>query len=157
MRAAVTWSLVYGVVERSIVVIELERAEELAATWRAICSASTWGELRGQLPAARWEALVKTLEENGDDIPSNDSAFNPYDIPGLADGDYPEWPAQEMVEWMPREILDQPFSKVELSVQNGEFLTLDPAREVDIVAALRAAGFQCEKNQLLVDAASGVL
>jgi hypothetical protein len=91
----------------------------------------------------------------GERLPFDEDAFPGYDLPLVADGDYPEWPAQEMLTWMPEQILERPFSRRRASVHNGYFLELDPAAEGEIVAALTAAGFRCSKDQRLVLKATG--
>lgn len=148
-------ALVYGKVERSLVFIDRAHAIELAAIWRAIGSASTWGELRALMPEKRYAALVVARTEDGEEIPSDDAPFTGYDIPGVADGDYPEWPAQEMLMWVPQDILDRSFCQVKDSVFNGRFLILDPSRETEIVDAFQAVGFECVKDQALVSFAAG--
>jgi HEAT repeat protein len=88
-------------------------------------------------------------------IPLDEDAFHGYDLPQVSDGDYPEWPAQQMLTWMPEQILERPFSRRQITMLNGEFLELDPAAEGEIVAALTAAGFRCSKDALLVLKACG--
>lgn len=48
-------------------------------------------------------------------------------IPGFDDGDYPEWPAQEMLEWMPADIVSR-FGQGVNSVLNGEFWSYLPIK-----------------------------
>ncbi len=74
-------------------------------------------------------------------------------IPGFEDGDYPEWPAQEMLDWMPEEA--SRFGEYTNSVLNGPFLVIPPDKESAIVDALEAAGYTCERNDPLVQTASG--
>jgi hypothetical protein len=91
----------------------------------------------------------------GERLPFDEDVFPGYDLPLVADGDYPEWPDQEMLTWMPEQILERPFSRRRASVHNGYFLELDPAAEGEIVVVLTAAGFRCSKDQRLVLKASG--
>ena len=99
---------------------------------------------------SREEALRRYRAlEVGERLPVDDDVFPGYDLPTVGDGDYPEWPHQEMLNWMPKEVLERPFSRVQESVHNGSFLELDPAAEAEIVAALTSAGFRCRKDQRL--------
>jgi|SRR6478736_302398 len=67
------------------------------------------------------------------------------------DGDFPYFPDQLMLEFIPESVQER-FGKVVETVHNGEMLELDPVHEHEIVAALRSHGFSCERNQALVDA-----
>ena len=147
--------LVYGEVDKSLVFIPREQALELAAVWSALTTSSTWGEFRSRLPARRCEDLFRRLAECIDELPHDDDPFTMDDIPGVSDGDYPEWPAQEMLKWLPKEIVAAAYGKIETSRLNGLFLTLDPGHEPEIVEALRAAGSRCTKDQQLVLRACG--
>lgn len=143
--------LVYGVVQESLVFIPRELAEDLAATWRAIKSSSTWGEFRTRLSPKRYAEILKYME----DLPGDSEPFGADIAPGVVEGDYPEWPAQEMLRWVPEDIVRQDYSKTASSHLNGSFLVLDPDREDQIVTDFVAAGFRCTRNQTLVAAASG--
>jgi hypothetical protein len=87
--------------------------------------------------------------------PPDDERFEGRDLGCVADGDYPEWAAQEMLGWLPREILEAPYSTVLPSFLNGPCLRLDPTAEAQIVEALRAAGFRCTRDDALVWRACG--
>jgi hypothetical protein len=87
-------------------------------------------------------------------MPDSTHPFDPEQVPGKADGDWPEWPAQAMLSWMPADIVLR-FGRREESVLNGSFLWLDPGSRDEIVEALDALGWQCEEDEGLVMAASG--
>ena len=72
----------------------------------------------------------------------------------LSDGDWPDWPAQMMLKWVPQDIMDQ-YGKRVSSVLNGFFLEFPAAKRNEIVAAFQAKGFECREDQALVMMASG--
>ena len=72
----------------------------------------------------------------------------------VPDGDYPGWPAQEMLRWMPRDIR-RDFGGVDSSWVSGEFLTLELKSTRAIVQRLTQAAFRCRRNQRLVERACG--
>ncbi|SRR5579875_65316 len=90
----------------------------------------------------------------GDRLPLDDDPFEMYSIDGVADGDWPDWPEQLMLSWMPGEILDQ-YGKQESSVLNGPFAVLDEDHEDEIVAALRRRGYRCVRDDELIARCSG--
>lgn len=115
---------------------------------------ATWGAARNDLKSSRWEEIVEKYADFEIDIPSDDEAFDLDDIPGFADGDWPEWPAQLMLEFVPGSIAEKYGRKVD-SVLNGQFLEFDAADEEVIVAEMNAAGFTCTRNDSIVATASG--
>jgi hypothetical protein len=131
--------MVYGTAGESLVFLPREQAEELATVWEALF-APTWGEMRSGLSEKRFQEVQemfdgidfdtfyaeqrqehprltrkKALEAYrelplGERLPLDD---DPFGLPGpVCDGDWPEWPAQQMLKWMPR---DLPGATVEMS------------------------------------------
>lgn len=123
-----------------------QRALDIAQAYEAVDSSTTWGELVNRLPGYMRDELMNFFEE---EVPNENDAFERDDVPGLADGDWPGFPAQEMLEWMPRDI-QQRFGKVETTVFNGDYLEFDSLCEQEIVTALEQNGFKCIANQQLI-------
>ena len=86
--------------------------------------------------------------------PLDDDGFNPETIPGLSDGDWPDWAEQLALRWLPEDVIER-FGKVEDSVLNGFFLIFNPANAPAIIAALEAQGYQCAWDEELVARACG--
>lgn len=86
--------------------------------------------------------------------PLDDDGFNLETIPGLSDGDWPDWAEQLMLRWLPGDVIER-FGKVEASVLNGFFLVFDPAKAPGIIAALDAQGYQCAWDEEFVQRACG--
>lgn len=148
-------SLVHGKYGDYLVFIPEPRARVLAQVWRALLKAKTWSDLKRLAPTATYREIRRHNRDNlGTSELRADAPFDYYEMAGVADGDYPGWPAQEMFKWMPRDIqLD--FGNVGSSRLNGECLELDPKDTKAIVQRLKQAGFRCRRNQRLVEQAHG--
>jgi hypothetical protein len=114
-------------------------------------------ELLGEEPdlslAEAWERYLRL--DWGDERPPAESDLFGFElVPGTVEGDWPAWPAQEMLYWVPRGIREK-HGERQSSVHNGPFLRLDPEKETEIVAAFRDAGHHLEKHEALVRTASG--
>lgn len=147
-----TCKLVFSNIGGSLIFIGLDKAEELAKFWNDIRTSKTWGDFKIKSPD-RYEDIIDSfyLDEQPEDI----EPFPGTDLPGVNEGDYPEWPAQFMLNFMPQEITDSIFAKVKDSVHNGRYLELDPKFEDDIISILVSKGFEVTKNDDLVRRASG--
>ncbi len=147
--------LVYGLAgDKSLVFMPEHAARELAELRTLLPVARTWGEFRAGISDARWRRIVEPLEGDGEPVPEPAAPFDAAQIWGYEDGDWPEWPAQQMLEWMPVE-LQQRFGDIEDSVLNGPCLQLEPTREREIVQALHAASFTCRRDDAMIRKASG--
>lgn len=149
--------LVFGVIcggagIDTLVFIPAERATELAAIHFAIAKAKTWRQFAEMIPAHVWSKLLHDLEDN-ESTPDLDSKFDPGMI-GIEDGDWPDWPEQEMMEWLPPEAVAS-YATVHQSVINGPFLSIDPTRLADVIEALESAGHTCHRDDPLVKQACG--
>ena len=109
-----------------LVLIPEDQALELAEVQEAIRRAATWGELKSLLPRRRWLQIVQGYDEADEPLPADAESFDADKLPGYADGDWPEWPAQEMLRWMPKEIQER-FGDVGTSMVSGDSLLIDPA------------------------------
>ncbi|MFZ2528402.1 MAG: hypothetical protein WAX14_12215 [Rhodococcus sp. (in: high G+C Gram-positive bacteria)] len=143
--------LVYGIAGDRLVFIDRDQAHELSLLWTGF---DTWGHAKAALPQKRWDDIVERLEGWEMDPPEPQEPFGLSQIPGNEDGDWPEWPAQQMLEWMPPELIAQ-YGNSAASVLNGDFLDIDPRHEAALVAALEEAGWTCIKDDALVSSASG--
>jgi hypothetical protein len=144
--------LVYGeVTDYQLVFIPKSQAQDLAAVQGALAASETWEEFEWNLPYRYWLQVVENLEEP---LPAGKDRFNRNDVPGVEDGYWPEWPAHEMLNWMPRDIQDR-FGEVGRSMVNDDCLLIDPKSEREVVAAVEDAGYVCVRDDELVKQASG--
>lgn len=119
-------------------------AERVAQIRIALDNSKTWGQFRASLPVGEWE---ENLADCFEDVPADAEAFSADDVPGYADGDYPQWLMQTQLDWFPPELIAR-YGERQDSVLNGEMLEL-PAGQAEVVAAeLRALGHTVEETDL---------
>lgn len=129
-------------------------AEKNSLIHQALRSAP-WGEFRSLMPGDELERLVEQHQkdwledsEEGDppyETPHDDERFDPEWVSGFSEGDYPDWLQKQQELWLPDAILER-WGKLETSVLNGNFWTIDPAGEVAIVALLQGSGFRVTRR-----------
>jgi hypothetical protein len=136
-----------------LVVIPLAEARRLASLRVAIRECGTWGEFVGEI-AGDPKTLDDLKDRLGGEVPDDDEPFRADDFPGYGDGDWPTWPAQAMLDWLPESV--QALGTVECSTFNGEFLQLDPDCQNEVIEAFAAEGIECyEDSENIVARASG--
>lgn len=143
-------ALVYGEVQGGLVFMGEQKAREQAEIYGALESATTWGELRGKLPADAKAQLAEFFEEG--EAPPDAEPFDAGEWDPYVDGDWPPWPAQQMLDWVPERI--QTLGSSEGSAISGDSLSLDPGREQEIVTAFGEEGFACRRDDALALRAS---
>jgi len=139
-------------VDKTLVLIPRDKALELAGTWHALATSSTWGEFRSLVSAKRYEEVVNLCRNPPQ---CDEDPFPGCDIPTVEHDGYPENASQEMLKWVPKEIIDAPYSETRESSYYGDFLVLDPRHKEQILAVFRSAGFDCTEDQDLVLRATG--
>lgn len=155
MTEATGQQLVYGEVDGGLVFVAEDQANSLRSLWAALHTADTWGELQGQIDETSWKEIVAAVTDGGEEPePQPDAPFDPVDIPGFEDGDWPDWLAQGMLDWMPPGVVEG-LGSVEASMVSGEMLFLEGNREDEVVMALERHGYSVRKDEELVRAASG--
>lgn len=157
--APINQEIVYSARTGQLILIPKARALELAGIHHALKIAQTWGEFKSLIPAHIYEEVVEMMRDDfdeGEEIvePAPESPFAPEAVPGYGDGDFPGWPAQEMLDWMPEDIQEQ-FGEVRTSVLSGDFLEIAPAHEREVVAALEARGYHCVADVALIEKTYG--
>ncbi len=107
---AMPTTLVYGVgPTEELVLIPREQAEALATLYTAFQDSTTWGTLRAALPFVLYAETAARIKEADDDaeIPDDAASFEPGMIPGFDDGDWPAFPAQDMLAWLPADVQER--------------------------------------------------
>ena len=144
--------LVYGVYGDELVVMPADRARYLALTWKAMTKAKTWGALRTLAPPKAYREILAFQES-----PRSIRAGHPFDyyvMTPVPDGDYPGFPKQEVMDWMPSEVLEA-FGRTQQTAINGDYPGFDPTETRKVVASLRRRGYRCRRNQRLIETAHG--
>lgn len=151
-------SLVYGVYgEDDLVFFPKQRAQELAQLRKAVNSVTTWGEFKASVSEQEYRRAVELLREEMEDdgfIPDAAAPFDEEDIPGFGDGDWPPFPAREMLYWVPYNIQSE-FERPGYSTVN-DVLVLSASDMDAIIKAFEAHGYQCSRDDDLVKVASGL-
>jgi hypothetical protein len=137
-----------------LVFIPEDRARELRDLREGLWEAKTWGQLRSRISQRRWEEVVTLSRREDEQSPKDEDPFDADQIGGYADGDWPEWPAQQMLYWMPPEIRDR-CGEVWTSNFNGDALMISADDASEVLAALSEAGYVCVNDADLVAKASG--
>lgn len=127
--------------EREDLVVFAERglAESVSAIRTALRTARTWGDFKRSIPADEWTQILENLGE----VPDSAAPFDPDDVPGHADGDYPTWLAGEMADLLPSEVVARSGSRVD-TVLNGEAVELPWVKAESIADDLRRLGHRVE-------------
>jgi hypothetical protein len=149
--------LVFGLLDKgrgdsNLVFIQASEAKRLAKVHYAIENASDWGTFRREMPAEDLKYVIEHYRDRGKPLPRKGDGFV---IPGsYYDGDWPDWPEQMMLDWMPKTIVEK-YGTVECPVFNGHFLTLQMKDAEQILLALKRDGFECRLDEKMVRQACG--
>jgi hypothetical protein len=153
-------TLVYGVFQADeLAFIPKQQALDLAQLWRALDSAQTWADFKRMVPDHVYAGVVELIQDSpgstlSDAGPDPQAPFDRDDIPGHADGDWPPFPPQQMLDWVPQEIQAR-YGRTITTVFNGDYLCFAANDAADIVRALEQHGYTCEPNENLVKDATG--
>lgn len=150
-------SVVVGVLEGAddeVVMIPEKHAATLAQLHDALSSAETWAEFKRLAPKRYYEEALERAADSQDEALTPKSPFDPMSISGLGDGDWPDWPAQQMLRWVPVEVQAK-FGRSASSTLNGAFLSLKAADLAEIMNAMEALGYVCRRDDDLVARAHG--
>ncbi|NIL81087.1 hypothetical protein [Rhodococcoides kroppenstedtii] len=142
---------VYGDVDGALVFIPKARAEQLSVLQSDF---ATWGDAKRKLSPDTWAGVVERFDAGEADVPADDEPYDLDAVPGHADGDWPAWPARDMLRDVPASVCEK-FGRVEDSVHNGSYLHLNSVDEDQILEALRGHGWTCTRDDTLVNRASG--
>ncbi|AFZ67412.1 hypothetical protein [Deinococcus peraridilitoris] len=154
-------SFVYGLADydewESVVALPRDRLLELAWARYAVQFCRTWGEVKSTVSPAIYQELVESYldEDSEEETEAGPLSDAPFGTPsGYDDGDWPGWPKQEMLEVIPQEIRDE-YGEIQDTTLSGEYLHVPPEEMDDFVKDLRDLGISCERDDALVQAASG--
>ena len=111
------------------------------------------GEFKESVPPHRWQEAIGRLWDGDEPTPVDEEPFDGMDRVSSIDYDWPEWPAQEMLDWMPKDIQER-FGSIGNSMVSGPSLGIDPASESEVVAALEEAGYIRIRDDDLIERAN---
>jgi hypothetical protein len=156
METSKNMEIVYGNRSGELIFIPKDLAEDLVKVHIASETSKTWGEFKANAPDRIYEEAIALLsdEEDPEVLPQPEDIFDSASIPGYADGDWPLWPRQYMLEWVPKDIQVR-FGRIMDTVLNGEYLQFDPEDTQEIVELLEKHGYSCSEDVALVESAHG--
>lgn len=120
---------------------------ELADIHDAIQTSSTWTDLRERISDRAYTDLLAHLDD--EQRPAEGDTFDSEEIVPYLEGDWPAWPAQRMLDWVPARIRRE-FGHAAASAISGDSLVLPADRQDEIVAAFAREGFRCRRDDELV-------
>jgi hypothetical protein len=148
------FNIVVGVlVDASVVMIPEDEAMVLDQLYDAL-GARTWAEFRQLAPEAWYRSAVERTFGEESEAPDAATPFDPEQVWGYSDGDWPTWPQQRMLEWVPKQVQAE-FGNAETSCINGSFLSIEARHMDSVVAAMEALGYGCRRDDDLVARVSG--
>lgn len=120
METPKNMEIVYGSRLGELIFIPKNLVEELATLHSALETSNTWGEFQANAPDYMYKEAIALLSDDEDPeiLPQSEEPFDSASIPGYADGDWPVWPRQYMLEWVPKDIQVR-FGKSMDTVLNG--------------------------------------
>ena len=146
--------IIYGELGGELVFIPQARADELIAVRLALHESKTWGELLESLAACSAEAHQYIAEYVGEDGAAAEDPFDSGQIGAIGDGDWPPWPKQEMLAWVPDDIRAR-FGEIQRTRLSGDALVFTEDQAPVLVAAFEAKGFIVTRDDAAVASASG--
>lgn len=136
--------IVYGIVDETPRLMGRDTAEYLAALF----AATTWREIRRDLPETAAEIEASEYTDLGEDAPGDNDEFDWTIMRGAEDGDAPVWPAQELLTWIPDDLMY--LIDVQDSVFNGEFASISENNLEILAEALRSRGSEVVRDDSLI-------
>jgi len=131
---------------------------DLADLYAALAKSKTWGELKACLAADDYQEAIERAFWITDEayesqaMPLPEDAFHLYDVSDYIGTDWPAFPIQAMLEWMPADIQQQ-YGEVEETMFDGPQLIIDSEQKNEIVQELEKQGYVCREDDLLVSIA----
>ena len=126
----------------------------LVQLWKALSGAKTWREFRQLAPEPYLsEAEERASTEGDEDAPGDAQQFDMLSIWGLGDGDWPPFPQQQMIDWLPEAVLT--MGEIIQTVHNGPILYIEAHRVDAVVSALEAVGFEVRRSDDIVQEMTG--
>jgi len=126
----------------------------LVQLWRALGSAKTWGEFRQLAPEPYLSEAGERASVDGEEGALADAhQFDMLSIWGLGDGDWPPFPQQQMIQWLPEAVLT--MGEIVQTVHNGPILYIEAHCIDAVISALEAAGFEVRRSDEIVQEMTG--
>ena len=100
------------------------------------------------MPEEEYEEIVMSQYEyigEPELVPADEDEFDSGIVPGYHDGDYPPWLQKDMEDVLPENIAKE-YGTIASTVLNGNYLSLPPEYEHQIVDSLKRQGYVVERR-----------
>ncbi len=158
--------LVYGESNAGLTFLKKDYAMDIATFRNALARAPTWGELKTMVSEERYKETVGAWVESERDRllgegdledeeepkvapPGPHVAFEAEELPGYADGEWPEFAPGMMGIWVDEEIIDEYGGYVQ-PLMNDDYPVIDFDNEEKVVSLLEERGYVCVRDDALV-------
>ncbi len=169
--------LVYGIIGESLVFVPQHDAELLADKWFAIRNSKTWQDFIDFTSKEVFDELIYEILDyleltdlfpnymNGEDLstyitdlvlPQPDDEFSTDILPGFDTGDYMPMLQQEMIAWLPEDLLHT-IGEIREDEEHGFLYHIPKENEKPICALVEASGYEISSNPELVSKAAGLI
>lgn len=145
--------LEYGCWGGQFIFVPERKASDLDQLYEAIRQADTWSDFESALPSASgsfswtfFKSLSKTMSRGRTKPRPTPLLSTPTAFRAIADGDWPAWPAQEMLDWMPEKVKEE-YERVDSSVLNGIFAPVRPGAQAGHHVGTRRAGVSVPRRR----------
>ena len=142
-------NVIAGIFDNTITFIERHRLDDLLQIRLAIEESKTWGEFFHLLPLHITSGVKSNLDASYD--PKR--KFEADEVPGYADGDWPAFPHQLMIDFLPRSLIA--MRKIESTIFNGDRLDIPERNASAACAELRRLGWNVVRDDQKVIRAVG--
>ena len=148
-------SVAYGLDPEGLLRFLLEsNALALRQLSHALNAALTWADFWTWIPEVDREELERCLADMDEELPRDETPFDQSLLPGVNDGDYPEYAPAFGTDWMPR-VIEEAYGVGVDSFVSGSWFEYPGCHEADIVAKLRELGYSVRRDDELIAEACG--
>ncbi|MEU8179168.1 hypothetical protein AB0B86_00165 [Micromonospora sp. NPDC049047] len=129
-------------------------ATATAAEIRALAAAQTWGEARQVQMTHLWNPAGPEYHEPEDGY-ADDKPFDITTVGAVEDGTWPSMVTKRAFTVLPQDLQDR-YGKRQVTVHDGDYLEIAVASEGELVAELRARGYEVTRDDALINLLDGV-
>jgi len=143
-------NVIAGIFDDTITFIERRTLDDLLQIRLAIEESKTWGEFFHLLPPHIASGVKSNLDASYDP----EQKFETDEVPGYADGGWPAFPNQLMIDFLPRSVIA--MGKIESTIFDGDRLNIPERIASAACSELRRLGWNVERDDQKVIRAVGL-
>ncbi|HLI76842.1 MAG TPA: hypothetical protein VKV02_07845 [Acidobacteriaceae bacterium] len=143
---------VVGEFDDSLIVLPEQEAQGLAALHDALQATTTWADLLTSIENHP-DLLREVRERYDEELPEESETFNPDEIRGFTEGDWPEHPKERMIGSIPASIAS--LGVVGPTLFGEGLLQIAPDSRHEVMHRLRQLGVSYREDDGLISRACG--